>query len=151
MTALRQADVPALLDLFLQQLTRRNLMKLFAILLLSALAIGCGYSKSTTPVQPGTMPTIAGLIPNNAIAGGTAVPFEVDGTNFAAGVFITFNGATQITTRVSATKLTTTIQPASIATAGVAPVTVTNPSIPGGPYGGGTQAATSAALNFTIN
>ena len=126
-------------------------MKLLAFLLLSTVAIGCGYSKSTTPVQPGTMPTITGLIPNNAIAGGSAVPFEVDGTNFAAGASINFNGAAQVTTRVSATKLTTTIQPASITTAGTVPVTVTNPAIPGGPYGGGTQAATSASVNFTIN
>ena len=126
-------------------------MKLLAILLLSTVAAGCGYSKSTTPAQPGTMPTITGLIPNTAIAGGTAVPFEVDGTNFAAGAVINFNGAIQVTTRVNATQLTTTIQPASIATAGAVPVTVTNPAIPGGPYGGGTQAATSAALNFTIN
>ena len=47
-------------------------MKLLAILLLSTVAIGCGYSKSTTPVQPRTMPTITGLIPNNAIAGATS-------------------------------------------------------------------------------
>ena len=126
-------------------------MKLLTVLLLATLAIGCGYSKSTTPTQPGTMPVITGLVPNNAAAVGNAVPFEVDGTNFAAGAGINFNGVAQATTRVSSTKLTTTLQPASIVTAGVVPVTVTNPAIPGGPYGGGTAAATSAAMNFTIN
>ena len=126
-------------------------MKLFAVLLLSTLAVGCGYSKSTTPVQPGTMPTISGLVPNNVIAGSSAFPFEVDGTNFAAGAGINFNGVAQVTTRVSATKLTATIPASSIMTAGTVPVTVTNPAIPGGPYGGGTAAATSTSKPFTIN
>ena len=126
-------------------------MKLLSVLLLATIAVGCGYSKSTTPVQPGTMPVITGLNPNNAVAGGSAFPFEVDGTNFAAGAGINFNGMAQATTRVSSTKLTTTIQPASIVTAGPVPVTVTNPAIPGGPYGGGKAAATSAAMTFTIN
>jgi hypothetical protein len=126
-------------------------MKLYAILLLSTLAVGCGYSKNTMPIQQGTMPVITGLNPNNAVAGGSAVPFEVDGTNFAAGATINFNHAVQVTTRVSSTKLTTTIQPASIVTAGAVPVTVTNPAIAGGQYGGGTAAATSAAMDFTVN
>ena len=125
-------------------------MKLFAILLLSTLAIGCGYSKSTMPIKQGTKPVITGIVPNNAVAGGSAFPFEVDGTNFAAGAGINFNGAAQVTTRVSSTKLTTTIQPASIMNSGTVPVTVTNPAIPGGPYGGGTAAATSTPVNFTI-
>jgi hypothetical protein len=125
-------------------------MKLFAVLLLSTLAVGCGYGKSTTPIQPGTMPTITGLVPNNAMAG-TTVIFEVDGTNFAAGASINFNGVPQTTARVSSIKLTTTLQPASLAAAGVVPVTVTNPAIPGGPYGGGTAAATSTSKPFTIN
>jgi hypothetical protein len=126
-------------------------MKLLTVLLLATIAIGCGYSKSTTPTQPGNMPTITALVPNNAVAGGNAVPFEVDGTNFDAGAGINFNGVAQATTRVSATKLTTTLQPASIVTAGPVPVTVTNPAISGGPYGGGKAAATSAPMTFTIN
>ena len=126
-------------------------MKLLTILLLCAIAVGCGYSKTTTPIQPGTKPVISGLAPNNAVAGGSAFPLEVDGTNFAAGAGITFNNAAQVTTRVSSSKLTTTIQPAAIMKSGAVPVTVTNPAIPGGPYGGGTAAATSAPMTFTVN
>jgi hypothetical protein len=39
----------------------------------------------------------------------------------------------------------------AIMNSGTVPVTVTNPAIPGGIYGGGTAAATSAPMNFTIN
>ena len=126
-------------------------MKLFAILLLSTLAIGCGYSKPTTPIKQGTKPVITGLVPNNANSGGPAFTFEVDGTNFASGAGINFNGAAQATTRVSATKLTTMIAATAIMNSGTVPVTVTNPAIPGGPYGGGTAAATSTPMTFTIN
>jgi hypothetical protein len=47
--------------------------------------------------------------------------------------------------------LMVTIPSSSIMTAGMVPVTVTNPGTQGGPYGGGTQAETSTAMNFTIN
>jgi IPT/TIG domain len=126
-------------------------MKLFAVLLLCTLAVGCGYSHSTTPIQPGTMPLISGLVPPSANSGGPAFTFEVDGTNFAANAVINFNGAAQATTVVSASKLTTMIASTAIANSGTVPVTVTNPGKPGGIYGGGTQAATSTAMNFTVN
>jgi hypothetical protein len=127
-------------------------MKLLTVILLSALGTGCSYSKpSTTAPQPGTKPTIAQLVPNNANAGGPAFTFEVDGTNFATKAVINFNGAAQTTTRVSATKLTTMIQSSAIMNSGPVPVTVTNPGTPGGIYGGGTSPSTSAPMTFTIN
>lgn len=117
---------------------------------LIALALGCGYSKKTTPVQAGSMPTIAQLSPPSATAN-NSVPLEVDGTNFAAKAVINFNGAALATTFVSATKLEATIPASAIMNTGAVPVTVTNPAIPGGLYGGGTAAETSAALDFTVN
>ena len=126
-------------------------MKLVAVLLLCSLAAGCGYSKTTTPVQPGTAPVISGLVPNNANSGGVAFTFEVDGTKFASGAIINFNGVPQTTTVVSSTKLTTMIAATAIANSGPVPITVTNPATGGGAYGGGTSAATSAAMTFTIN
>jgi hypothetical protein len=117
---------------------------------LMALGLGCGYSKSMTPAQPGAVPTITLLNPSSASAG-AAVPLEVDGTNFASNAVIKFNNTAQTTTYVSTTKLTTTIPASAVMNAGTVPVTVTNPGTPGGPYGGGTQAETSSAMNFTIN
>jgi hypothetical protein len=56
------------------------------------------------------------------------------------------------TTFDSATEVKATIPASAVATANPAvPVTVTNPGTPGGQYGGGTAAATSAPMNFTIN
>jgi hypothetical protein len=126
-------------------------MKLLAVLLLTTLAVGCGYSHTTTPIQPGTMPIIAGLVPSSANHGGVAFTFEVDGSQFHSDAVINFNGAAQTTTFVSSAKLTTMISSTAIANAGTVPVTVTNPGKPGGIYGGGTKAATSTAMNFTIN
>jgi hypothetical protein len=126
-------------------------MRLFFVLLLSAIFVGCGYSSSTMPTKPGTTPVISGLVPNNAVAGGSAVPFEVDGTSFATNAGINFNGVAEATTWVSAGKLTATIPAAAIMNSGTVPVTVTNPGTPGGPYGGGTASVTSSPMNFTIN
>jgi hypothetical protein len=127
-------------------------MKMTLVLLLTLISVGCGYSKSTMPAQPGTMPAIAQLNPGSVIAGSSSFPLEVDGTNFGSAAVINFNGAAQSTTRVSAAKLTTTIPASAIMNAGTVPVTVTNPGTPpSGMYGGGTAAATSAPMNFTIN
>ena len=117
---------------------------------LTALALGCGYSKKTMPVQAGTMPTIAQLSPPSATAN-NSVPLEVDGTNFATKAVINFNGAAMATTFVSVTKLETTIPASATMNAGAVPVTVTNPAVSGGPYGGGTAAETSAPVTFTVN
>jgi hypothetical protein len=56
------------------------------------------------------------------------------------------------TTFVSGTKVMAAIPASAVATSNAAvPVTITNPGTPGGQYGGGTAAATSAAMNFQIN
>lgn len=128
-------------------------MKLLLVLLTTIALVACGGygNKSNTPPQPGTMPTIAQLVPNNANAGGPAFNLEVNGTSFKSNAVINFNGAAQNTAFVNATKLTTMIPASAIANSATVPVTVTNPGTPGGPYGGGTNPATSAPMNFTIN
>ncbi len=126
-------------------------MKLLMVLSLVAIGVGCGYSKSTTPMQAGTVPTIAQLVPNSANSGGSAFTFEVDGANFKSNAFINFNSTAMTTTWVSAAKLTTMIPATAIMNPGTVPVTVTNPGTAGGIYGGGTASATSKTMNFTIN
>ena len=117
-----------------------------------AVGLGCGYSKpANMPPAPGTMPTISQLNPSSATAGGASFTLEVDGTNFASGAFIKFNGSTVTMLTNSSTKLTATIPASAIMNSGTVPVTATNPGTPGGIYGGGTNPATSAPVNFTIN
>jgi hypothetical protein len=121
------------------------------MILLAATAVGCGYSKpATTPPQPGTMPAIAQLTPASTAAGSGDFPLTVQGTNFNSNAVVKFNGAAMATTFDSTTEVKATIPAGAVTTTGIAKVTVTNPGTPGGLYGGGTAAATSAPMDFPI-
>lgn len=121
-----------------------NTAKTFFLISLLAAALGCGYSKPKT-----TMPAIASLNPPSTTAGSGQFQLEVDGSNFASGAVINFNGTPEATTVVTSTKLEATIPASAISSAGTAVVTVTNPGA-GGIYGG-MGAVTSAPMNFMIN
>ena len=117
---------------------------------LLAIGLGCGYSKSTMPLQAGTMPAIAQLSPSSVNAG-TAFTLTVNGSNFLSNAAVNFNGAAQATTHVSANQITAQIPASADMNSGTVPVTVTNPGTAGGLYGGGTQPETSAPMNFSIH
>jgi hypothetical protein len=119
---------------------------------LIAFTVACGYSKKTTAPVAGTVPAISQLAPNSTNADAAFI-LTVDGSNFGSQAVVNFNGAAQVTTFVSANQVTASIPATDIATAGTAAVTVTNPATPGtGMYGsGGTTAATSSPMSFTIN
>jgi len=127
-----------------------KIVKTTFLISLIALALGCGYSKKTMPAQAGAMPTVAQLSPPSATAN-NSVPLEVDGTNFVSNAVINFNGVAMTTTFVSSTKLQATIPASATMNTGAVPVTVTNPAVPGGIYGGGTMAETSTPMTFTVN
>jgi trimeric autotransporter adhesin len=121
---------------------------------LLAVSLACGYSKpATTPPVAGTMPTIAALVPNSATAGTSLGTngLMVTGTNFNGNAYINWNGAKLTTAFVSGTQLTATVPDSDVATPGTVSVTVTNPGVAGGLYGGGTAAEVSAPMTFTIN
>jgi IPT/TIG domain len=126
--------------------------KITVLVALIALSVACGYSAKTTPPVAGMMPAISQLAPNSANAGAAFI-LTVDGSNFASKAVVNFNGAAQITTFISASQLTASVAATAVATAGTAAVTVTNPGTTGtGMYGsGGTMAATSSPMNFTVN
>lgn len=127
-------------------------MKLLMVVVLAAAGVGCGYSShATMPVQPGTTPTIAQLTPPSTAAGSSQFTLVVDGTNFGSKAMVNFNGTAMATTFVSGAQVKATIPASAVMTTGSVPVTVTNPGTPGGQYGGGTAAATSAPMSFTIN
>ena len=125
----------------------------FALVILTALTLACGYSsKSYTPVA-GTTPSIMQLNPDSATAGGEAFTLTVNGSNFASKAVVNWNGVAQTTTYMSGSELTVTIPASLIANSGTVQVTVTNPATSGtGMYGsGGTLAETSSPMSFTIN
>lgn len=129
-------------------------MKIAQTLILAvvvAFGLACGYSKSSTPPAPGTMPNIQQLNPSSQAAG-TSFTLEVDGTNFASNAVVNFGSTKMTPATATAMKLTVAIPGTAIMNAGSVAVTVTNPGTAGGPYGGGTQAETSQPpVTFTVN
>ena len=77
--------------------------------------------------QGAIAPSVTGLSPSYATAGGPAFTLTVSGSNFVSGSKVRWNGSDRVTTFVSATELRTAILAADVATAGSAPVTVFNP------------------------
>jgi hypothetical protein len=121
---------------------------LFAALLTG---IGCGYgSTANTPAKAGAMPAIAQLAPNQAPAGSGGLTLTVNGTNFSTNAVVNFNNMALTTTYVTGSQLTAAVPNSALATAASVRVTVTNPALSGGIYGGGTLAETSNSMSFTI-
>ncbi len=84
-------------------------------------------------------PVISSLVPSNTVAGNPSFTLTVNGSSFVSTDVITWNGQAQVTTFVSASKLTTQINGALIASAGFSSVAV----MP-------TSGASSPAVDFTI-
>lgn len=125
-------------------------MRTMTVLLLITLWAGCGYSSKSTPPQPGVMPKISGLVPDNANAG-SAVNLTVNGSSFNTNAVVNWNGVAQPTTYMNGSQLTAAIAATTDGMAGTFAITVTNPGTPGSPqYGGGTSAETSNPMNFTV-
>jgi hypothetical protein len=127
-------------------------MKRICIVMLTLFSFGCGYgTKMSTPASPGTTPAISQLAPNSATSGGPGFVLTVNGSNFASNSVINWNSGAQTTTFVTNGQLMTNIPASAVSTPGMATVTVTNPGVMGGIYGGGTLAETSTSMAFTIN
>ncbi len=82
------------------------------------------------------------LVPDTAIPGGAAFTLTVNGTNFASGAVVNWNGSSRATTFISSTQVTAAILATDIAAASTAEVSVTNPA-PGG--------GTSEVVLFPVN
>jgi M6 family metalloprotease-like protein len=92
-------------------------------------------------------PTITGLSPSVAPAGGPGLVLSVRGANFATNSVVRWNGTDRSTTFVSATELQAAILPADIATVGTRTVTVNTPGV--GTSGGAAFAVVS--LPFRVH
>ena len=124
-------------------------MKVYKTLMLSlltAVALGCGYSN---PMTSGvSMPAISQLSPGSTTAGSAQFQLEVDGSNFSTSAVVNFNGTAQATTFVNTGKLEAAIPSAAVMTSGTVPVTVTNPATS---VRYNMPATTSTPVNFMIN
>ena len=104
-------------------------------------APGGGASNAATFTLVNGVPSITVLPSQGATVGGSGFTLYVHGEGFVSGAVVRWNGANRPTQYVSGTRLTATISAADIAQAGVAQITVVNPT-PGG--------GTSAAATMTI-
>lgn len=103
---------------------------------------GGGGSPPPPPPPPpsGPVPELQSTAPTSATAGGPGFTLWVNGTGFASGATVLWNGAARSTSFFSSTHVRAAIPASDIAAAGTAQVSVVNP--------GGTP---SGALRFTIN
>lgn len=102
-------------------------------------AWGCG---SSTPA-PNATPQISGLFPSEITAGSQSFTLFVAGVQFMTGSTVQWNGSDLSTTFNSqSTQVAATVPAADVQNAGIAQVTVTNPT-PGG--------GRSLAISFTVN
>jgi uncharacterized repeat protein (TIGR01451 family) len=123
--------------------TYRLLLAACVCLILFALvACGGGGGGSTPVTTPNPVPTLSALSPTSATVGSGSVQVTVTGTGFIWSSTVQWNGSAKTTTYVGATQLQITLAASDLATAGVAQVTVSNPS-PGG--------GASSSVAFTIN
>jgi hypothetical protein len=123
-------------------------MKAVWLLLLLVGTTGCGYSSKGSGMTASVAPTVTQLMPSSAMAGGPAFTLTVNGSNFANGANVYWNGAIRDTSFMSASRVTAAIPTSDIAVAGVIPVFVKNP--------GGTgiyvnqPGQSSNMMNFTV-
>ena len=89
-------------------------------------------------------PGLSSLNPTAVLAGGAGFALQVNGSNFASGAVVNFNGAARQTTFVSATELSISVLASDIFNAGTVTITVTNPS------DGSSGITTSNPLTLTI-
>ena len=94
------------------------------------------------PTNSTQSPALSSLSPSIASSGGAPFNLTVNGTNFASGYTVQWNGSSRPTTFVSSTQLTAAIPAADITTAGTAQVTVLNPASGGG---------STSPLTFTVS
>ncbi|QQS47372.1 MAG: hypothetical protein IPM66_01530 [Acidobacteriota bacterium] len=92
---------------------------------------GASNALTFTIIEPNPVPTLAGLSPASASAGGPGFTLTVTGTNFISGSKVQWNGSDRPTTFINSTRMTAEISASDIMTAGTAQVTVFTPA-PGG-------------------
>jgi hypothetical protein len=100
-------------------------MKITSVLWLTILCIGCGYSspKKTAP-QPGVVPKLRQLSPDNAKAGGLGFTLTVNASSFGTNAVVNWNGTGAATTFVTSNQLAAAIPATAIATPATVPVSV---------------------------
>jgi len=128
-----------------------KLWNFIAVMGLTIMTASCGYSKNYQQPMAGNLPAIVQLMPNSAASGSGSFVMTVNGNGFNANAAVNWNGMALTTTYISTGQLTAKVPASDVVSSGTAQITVTNPGVAGGMYGGGTMPETSAEVPFTIN
>jgi uncharacterized protein (TIGR03437 family) len=105
----------------------------------ATIAVG-GTGSATLVVSPAPQPSLSGLSPSSAPAGGPQFLLTIAGVNFVGWSRARWNASELVTTFVSATQLLASVPASLISSAGTASVTVAN-----------SGEAVSNALDFTVS
>jgi hypothetical protein len=98
------------------------------LFMLAALLASASYGSGGALAQAHPVPLInQPLAPAAALPGGAGFTLTVNGTGFASGAEVRWNGTALATTFVSASQLTAAVPASNVASAGTASITVTNP------------------------
>lgn len=117
-----------------------RLIPLLAVILLIN-SCGGGGGGNVPPPITNAVPSVTSLSPSSVTAGAVAQTLTINGGNFLSTSTVTYNGVAHAATFVSSNQLTISLSASEQATAGVFPVSVTNPA-PGG--------GASIPVNFTV-
>ena len=103
-------------------------MRFTFVLLLAVVMLGCGYGSRNYMNNGGGgttgTPSISALSPPSTSPGSAAFTLTVNGSNFATGAVVYFNGTAESTMFVSSNQVTAAIPGTAVATAATIPVYV---------------------------
>lgn len=117
---------------------REKLVGALTCLVLVLTASGCGGGQNSTAPPPPPAPTLTGLGPTYAVAGGDAFTLFASGSGYTQGATLQWNGTPIPTTFGTSAILTATVSASLIVTPGTANITVVS------------SGATSNAMPFGI-
>jgi hypothetical protein len=117
---------------------RRRALPILMLVALLVLLPSCAGSSGP---PPNPVPSISSLSPTQQAAGSQSQALTINGTGFISSSAVTYNGTAHASTFVSASQLTTTLTASDMTTTGNFPVVVTNPT-PGG--------GASSPVNFNV-
>jgi hypothetical protein len=101
-------------------------------------------------IAPPAAPTVTSVSPASVALGGAAFTLTVNGTNFVGTSVVQVDGASRVTTLMSATQVTAQLPASDRATGGTHTITVLTPAPGGGTSGGATLTVTGPTITVNL-
>jgi hypothetical protein len=108
---------------------------------------GGGVSNALAFTINDPVPALTSASQTSAVVGSGSFTLTLTGSNFVNGTIVKWNGVALVTTFVSSTQLTATIPVSDMEVAGIASITIFNPT----PGGGASTALTFSIVDFSVS